>query len=129
MNQRVIQMLAAMLFAIRRAATQPEVAKTTGYGYNNASPLGCIGIRSVIAAWTADPTGWREDSYLDLTLKVPGVGMFRIFDPSYEQQPTSGYLVLSLDYRWLLQQRGRDSTLGMLASVIRAQLRAGIDTE
>ena len=72
-------------------------------------------------------TGWYEYPSMDFALDVPGVGQFKLFDPSTDEQLSSGFLVLSLNNKWLLKQRGGNGILGKLAGAINRQIRAGIE--
>jgi len=55
------------------------------------------------------------------------VGRLRLFDPSPDEQLSSGYWVLSLDDEELLRQRGSNGILGKLARAIQRQIGAGLD--
>lgn len=126
MRRKLIRIVAAILLAVRRILARQAVTTATDHDYGHASILGCVGIRTLVAAWTDDPTDWYEDPSMDFALDVPGVGRFRLFDPSSDEQLGSGYIVLSLNNKQLLRQRS-NSTLGALNSAIHLRIRYGFN--
>lgn len=126
MRNRALQVWTVLLLAIRRALTNPQELEGPSHLHNGPIPLGCLGLRTMIAAWTADPTGWQNNYSDDVVLNVPGVGQFCLFDPSNDEQLGSGSWALSLNNKRLLTQRDGHS-LGDLWDAISSAIQAEYD--
>lgn len=124
MQNRPLQLFASLLLAIRRAMTTRCMIEEPRS--DRPVPLGCIGLQTLIAAWTADPTGWRDSGFMDPCLEVPGVGTFELFDPSIDEQLGSGKWTLRLNRRRLLTQPDGHS-LGLLVRAIRNRTKIEYD--
>ena len=125
MRNQVTHFLAVILLALRRTFTRKAAAEASNHDYGQASSLGCIGIRTLIQSWINDPSNWCEDMYWNFLLDVPGVGQFKLYDPTSDEQLSSGYLVLSLNNKRLLKQRSDEGSLGWLCKAICYQIRSG----